>query len=63
MPYTKVSDSHWWVRDPKSKFYNSTHTEPGRADFPLTESGERGSEHPANYATQYAKAFVIELNR
>ncbi|MFH8928828.1 L,D-transpeptidase family protein [Streptomyces pristinaespiralis] len=62
MPYTKVNDSHWWVQDPESKFYNSMHTEAG-ADFPLTESGDRGSEHLINYPTQYAKALVINFNR
>ncbi|WP_309144098.1 L,D-transpeptidase family protein [Streptomyces sp. PKU-MA01144] len=62
MPYTKVDSSHWWVQDPESRFYNSMHTEEG-ADFPLTESGERGSEHLINYPTQYAKALVIDFNR
>ncbi|WP_225803166.1 L,D-transpeptidase [Streptomyces sp. NK15101] len=62
MPYTKVDDRHWWVQDPESKFYNQMHTAEG-ADFPLTESGERGSEHLVNYPTQYAKALVINFNR
>lgn len=62
MPYTRVNSSHWWVQDPESKFYNQMHTEEG-ADFPLTESGERGSEHLINYPTQYAKALVINFNR
>ncbi|MGW6392826.1 L,D-transpeptidase family protein [Streptomyces sp. NPDC055103] len=62
MPYTKVDDRHWWVQDPESKFYNQMHTAEG-ADFPLTEAGERGSEHLINYPTQYAKALVINFNR
>ncbi|MFE7774134.1 L,D-transpeptidase [Streptomyces sp. NPDC057445] len=62
MPYTKVDSTHWWVQDPESKFYNSMHTEAG-ADFPLTESGERGSEHLVNYPTQYAKVLVVDFNR
>ncbi|MBC9717160.1 L,D-transpeptidase family protein [Streptomyces sp. TRM66268-LWL] len=62
MPYTRVNSTHWWVQDPESKFYNQMHTEAG-ADFPLTESGERGSEHLVNYPTQYAKALVIDFNR
>jgi L,D-peptidoglycan transpeptidase YkuD (ErfK/YbiS/YcfS/YnhG family) len=62
MPYTVVNQSHWWVEDPESKFYNQMHTEQG-ADFPLTESGERGSERLVNYPTQYAKALVINFNR
>ncbi|MER5212223.1 L,D-transpeptidase family protein [Streptomyces sp. NPDC002838] len=62
MPYHVVTDDDWWVQDPESKFYNSMHGEEG-ADFPLTESGERGSEHLINYPVQYAKALVINFNR
>ncbi|AVH99802.1 hypothetical protein C5L38_23305 [Streptomyces sp. WAC00288] len=62
MPYTKVDDRHWWVQDPESKFYNQMRTAEG-ADFPLTESGERGSEHLIDHSTQYAKALVIDFNR
>ncbi|MFE6901517.1 L,D-transpeptidase family protein [Streptomyces sp. NPDC057717] len=62
MPYTRVDSTQWWVEDPESKFYNSMHTAAG-ADFPLTESGDRGSEHLVNYPTQYAKALVINFNR
>lgn len=62
MPYTHVDSTQWWVEDPESKFYNSMHTAAG-ADFPLTESGDRGSEHLINYPTQYAKALVINFNR
>ncbi|GAA1240969.1 L,D-transpeptidase family protein [Streptomyces aureus] len=62
LPYTRVDSTQWWVEDPESKFYNSMHTAAG-ADFPLTESGDRGSEHLVNYPTQYAKALVINFNR
>ncbi|MCF6526195.1 L,D-transpeptidase family protein [Streptomyces sp. JJ36] len=62
MPYTVVNDSHWWVQDPESDFYNQMHTEEG-ADFPLTESGDRGSEHLVNYPHRYANALVIDFNR
>ncbi|MET7541104.1 L,D-transpeptidase family protein [Streptomyces sp. NPDC005507] len=62
MPYTRVNSTHWWVEDSESKFYNSMHSAAG-ADFPLTESGDRGSEHLVNYPTQYAKALVINFNR
>jgi L,D-peptidoglycan transpeptidase YkuD (ErfK/YbiS/YcfS/YnhG family) len=62
MPYRVVTDDDWWVQDPESKFYNQMHGEAG-ADFPLTEAGERGSEHLINYPTQYAKALVINFNR
>ncbi|MFF4548902.1 L,D-transpeptidase [Streptomyces sp. NPDC001435] len=62
MPYHVVNSSDWWVEDPQSKFYNSMHSAAG-ADFPLTEAGDRGSEHLINYPTQYAKALVINFNR
>ncbi|MGW1002397.1 L,D-transpeptidase family protein [Streptomyces sp. NPDC002520] len=62
MPYHVVNSSDWWVEDPQSKYYNSMHSASG-ADFPLTESGDRGSEHLVNYPTQYAKALVINFNR
>jgi hypothetical protein len=29
----------------------------------MTESGDRGSERPIDYPTQYAKALVISFNR
>ncbi|MFR0352269.1 L,D-transpeptidase family protein [Streptomyces sediminimaris] len=62
MPYHRVTDDDWWVEDPESTYYNSMHGEQG-ADFPLTESGDRGSEHLVNYPTQYAKALVVNFNR
>ncbi|WP_308293715.1 L,D-transpeptidase family protein [Streptomyces sp. RK62] len=62
MPYHRVTNDDWWVEDPESKFYNSMHGEAG-ADFPLTESGDLGSEHLVNYPVQYAKALVINFNR
>ncbi|MFD6415738.1 L,D-transpeptidase family protein [Streptomyces sp. NPDC060194] len=62
MPYTRINSSHWWVQDPESAHYNSLRTE-ADADFPLVESGDRGSEHLINYPTQYAKALVINFNR
>jgi L,D-peptidoglycan transpeptidase YkuD (ErfK/YbiS/YcfS/YnhG family) len=62
MPYHVVTDDDWWVEDPESTFYNSMHGEQG-ADFPLTEAGDRGSEHLIDYPVQYAKALVIDFNR
>ncbi|MEV8566656.1 L,D-transpeptidase family protein [Streptomyces sp. NPDC051322] len=62
MPYKVVGSDDWWVEDPESKYYNSMHSASG-GDFPLTESGDRGSEHLVNYPTQYAKALVINFNR
>ncbi len=62
MPYHVVNSDDWWVEDPESKYYNDMHGEAG-ADFPLTQSGERGSEHLINYPAQYAEALVINFNR
>lgn len=62
MPYHVVNSTDWWVEDPESQYYNSMHSSTG-ADFPLTEAGDRGSEHLINYPTQYAKALVINFNR
>ncbi len=62
VPYHVVTDDDWWVEDPESKFYNSMHSAQG-ADFPLTETGDRGSEHLIDHPTQYAKALVINFNR
>ncbi len=62
MPYHVVDAGDWWVQDPESRFYNSMHGEAG-ADFPLTEAGDRGSEHLIDYPVQYAKALVIDFNR
>ncbi|WP_322974662.1 L,D-transpeptidase family protein [Actinacidiphila epipremni] len=62
MPYHRVTSADWWVEDPQSRFYNSMHVAQG-ADFPLTEAGERGSEHLIDHPTQYAEALVIDFNR
>ncbi|CAL9606785.1 hypothetical protein LMJ38_33950 [Streptomyces sp. R1] len=61
-PYHVVTDDDWWVEDPESKFYDSMHGARG-TDFPLTESGDRGSEHLIDYPTRYAEALVINFNR
>lgn len=62
MPYTVVTSDDWWDEDPNSKYYNQMHSAKG-ADFPLTESGEDGSELLINHPVQYAKALVINFNR
>ncbi|CAM5577929.1 hypothetical protein [Streptomyces narbonensis] len=51
MPYTKADDRHGWVQDPESTFDHQSHTAED-ADFPLAESGDRGSEHLAYYPTR-----------
>ncbi|MFI0895544.1 L,D-transpeptidase [Streptomyces sp. NPDC020983] len=62
MPYHRVVADDWWVEDPESAYYNSRHSAQG-ADFPLTEAGDRGSEHLIDHPTQYAEALVIDYNR
>ncbi|MFE5096879.1 hypothetical protein ACFRCI_42865 [Streptomyces sp. NPDC056638] len=62
MQYTRVDSSHRRLRDPESAYHNSLHTAAG-ADFPLVETGDRGSEHLINYPTRYAKALIIDFNR
>lgn len=62
MPYHRVGADDWWVEDPQSASYNSLHSAKG-ADFPLTEAGERGSEHLIDHPTQYAEALVVNYNR
>ncbi|SEL98904.1 L,D-transpeptidase family protein [Streptacidiphilus jiangxiensis] len=64
MPYHRVTSADWWVEDPQSPYYNTLRavrpgTNPG---FPLTEAGDRGSEHLANYPIPYHNALVIDFN-
>ncbi|MFE2494442.1 hypothetical protein [Streptomyces scopuliridis] len=68
-----VADPPTYTTDTKAVFVHHTagtndytwgilHTAAG-ADFPLVETGDRGSEHLLNHPTLYAKALVIDLNR
>ncbi|MEY9873046.1 L,D-peptidoglycan transpeptidase YkuD (ErfK/YbiS/YcfS/YnhG family) [Streptacidiphilus sp. MAP12-33] len=64
MPYHRVTAQDWWVEDPQSAYYNTMRTvRPGtNPGFPLTEAGDRGSEHLANYPVPYHNALVIDFN-
>ncbi|WP_052442336.1 L,D-transpeptidase family protein [Streptacidiphilus neutrinimicus] len=62
IPYHRVTPDDWWVEDPQSPYYNSLRKS-WRGGFPLTEAGDRGSEHLANYPVQYDNALVIDFNR
>ncbi|WP_042416926.1 L,D-transpeptidase family protein [Streptacidiphilus anmyonensis] len=61
MPYHRVTPDDWWVEDPQSPYYNSMRTS-GQGGFPLTEAGDRGSEHLVDYPVQYDNALVIDFN-
>jgi L,D-peptidoglycan transpeptidase YkuD (ErfK/YbiS/YcfS/YnhG family) len=61
MPYHRVTADDWWVEDPQSPYYNTMRTS-WQGGFPLTEAGDRGSEHLADYPVQYDNALVIDFN-
>ncbi|MEZ0094433.1 L,D-transpeptidase family protein [Streptacidiphilus sp. EB129] len=61
MPYHQVTGDDWWVEDPQSPYYNQMRTA-AQGGFPLTEAGDRGSEHLVSYPTQYNNALVIDYN-
>ncbi|MEY9841065.1 L,D-transpeptidase family protein [Streptacidiphilus sp. EB103A] len=61
MPYHQVTSADWWVEDPQSPYYNQMRTA-AQGGFPLTETGDLGSEHLINYPTQYHNALVINYN-
>ncbi|HEY8986247.1 MAG TPA: L,D-transpeptidase family protein [Streptomyces sp.] len=61
MPYHHVTTDDWWVEDPSSPYYNQMRTSE-QGGFPLTETGVHGSEHLADYPTQYDNALVIDFN-
>jgi L,D-peptidoglycan transpeptidase YkuD (ErfK/YbiS/YcfS/YnhG family) len=61
MPYHRVTPDDWWVEDPQSPYYNTMRAS-WQGGFPLTEAGDRGSEHLADYPVQYDNALVIDFN-
>lgn len=61
MPYHRVTAADWWVEDPDSPYYNRMR-QAAQGGFPLTESGDHGSEHLVNYPVQYRNALVIDFN-
>jgi L,D-peptidoglycan transpeptidase YkuD (ErfK/YbiS/YcfS/YnhG family) len=62
MPYTKVTDDHWWVEDRRSAYYNNMRL--GRlGGFARTTRGYNSSERLARMGAQYDYAAVIDFNR
>ena len=62
IPYTHVTDDHWWVEDRRSAFYNEMRL--GRlGGFALRTKGYNASEHLERMGTQYDYAAVINFNR
>lgn len=59
LPYRRVTDSDWWVSDPKSKDYNTFQTcAPGTCPFDESAGEDLGLAGPA-----YDHAVVIDYNR
>ena len=62
MPYTRLTDDHWWVQDRRSQFYNQMRS--GRlGGFARRSHGLNGSEHLARMGAQYDYVSVIDFNR
>jgi L,D-peptidoglycan transpeptidase YkuD (ErfK/YbiS/YcfS/YnhG family) len=62
MPYTKLTDDHWWVQDRRSAYYNQMRR--GSAGgFAQRTSGYNSSEHLARMGPQYDYVSVIDFNR
>jgi L,D-peptidoglycan transpeptidase YkuD (ErfK/YbiS/YcfS/YnhG family) len=62
VPYTKVTDAHWWVEDRRSAYYNTMRLG-SQGGFALRTSGYNSSEHLARMGSQYDYAAVIDFNR
>ena len=62
MPYTTLTDDHWWVQDRRSAYYNRMRL--GSAGgFARRTSGYNASEHLARMGAQYDYVSVIDFNR
>ncbi|MDI5968122.1 L,D-transpeptidase family protein [Streptomyces sp. SL13] len=61
MPYHRVTGTDWWVEDPTSAYYNTMRSSV-LGGFHLTETGDNGSEHLAEYPVQYHNALVVDFN-
>jgi L,D-peptidoglycan transpeptidase YkuD (ErfK/YbiS/YcfS/YnhG family) len=62
MPYTRLTDDHWWVQDRRSAYYNQLRrgTQGG---FARRTRGYNASEHLARMGSQYDYAIVVDFNR
>jgi L,D-peptidoglycan transpeptidase YkuD (ErfK/YbiS/YcfS/YnhG family) len=62
MPYTHLSDDHWWVQDRRSAYYNQMRLG-SLGGFARRTYGYNSSEHLARMGSQYAYAAVVDFNR
>jgi len=58
LPYTKVNNSHYWVDDPTSKYYNKFVS----TSDPNVTVDWQSAEHIIDYPTQYAYVIAIDYN-
>jgi L,D-peptidoglycan transpeptidase YkuD (ErfK/YbiS/YcfS/YnhG family) len=62
IPYTKVTNDHWWVEDRRSAYYNEMRLG-SRGGFARTTTGYNSSEHLTAMGSQYDYAAVVDFNR
>jgi L,D-peptidoglycan transpeptidase YkuD (ErfK/YbiS/YcfS/YnhG family) len=62
MPYTHLTDDHWWVQDRRSAYYNQMRLG-SLGGFARRTYGYNASEHLARMGSQYAFAAVVDFNR
>ncbi len=62
MPYTRLTDDHWWVQDRRSRHYNQMRLG-SRGGFARRTSGFNSSERLARMGAQYDYVAVIDFNR
>lgn len=62
MPYTRLTDDHWWVQDRRSPYYNQMRLG-SQGGFARRTRGYNASEHLARMGAQYDYVSVIDFNR
>jgi L,D-peptidoglycan transpeptidase YkuD (ErfK/YbiS/YcfS/YnhG family) len=62
MPYTRLTDDHWWVQDRRSPYYNQMRLG-SQGGFARRTHGYNASEHLARMGAQYDYVSVIDFNR
>jgi L,D-peptidoglycan transpeptidase YkuD (ErfK/YbiS/YcfS/YnhG family) len=62
MPYTRLTDDHWWVQDRRSRYYNQMRLG-SQGGFARRTRGYNASEHLARMGSQYDYVSVIDFNR
>jgi L,D-peptidoglycan transpeptidase YkuD (ErfK/YbiS/YcfS/YnhG family) len=58
LPYRRAWNAHWWVSDPRSRYYNTWQTGP-----PNGRWNPAYGEQLTRYRTAYAYSIVIDFNR